>query len=201
MHLTVSCKLLYSLFKKSSGSNTSQCQIRITEENVDTEHHVPSKIFVQRITQSGGKSKSSIPYTDGDRVEALYDHDCTHHFVMNYHLLRQYLARFHPKVVDIVFECTPHTITVQSYWDEKASKGTCWRLTIFRGDLHLLIYCFYLGDRPVQSAFTINSIDCDTYNVIDPVRLVVNLKEFKAIYDFMETNETYIQAAFKGVAE
>lgn len=60
---------------------------------------------------------------------------------------------------------------------------------------------FIIDIRPSRYSYTIDSERCTEYSVIEPVKIVCNLKEFHAVVDFMDFMNTPIHANFEDVGK
>ncbi|EIE90530.1 hypothetical protein RO3G_15241 [Rhizopus delemar RA 99-880] len=149
------------------------CQIHITEGD---ENNSESRLHLTILCQNGVTKKKTIWYANGESVDALYSKDYSHYLIVDPTLIKDYLNLFHPKVIDIVFECTPEFIIIKSFWDYNTSS-------------HI--------DKPVQTTFKMKVTDCIEYSVTQHIKLVFNLKEFKAIIDYMESMEAPVHAHFE----
>lgn len=91
-------------------------QIRIIEEKIDTEHHVPV-MFVFRRFESGHTDTTKISCgNDGPiSVELFGKFKRMHLFVIIHQLVQDCLKILDKKTVDIVLELSPNQIYVQSY--------------------------------------------------------------------------------------
>jgi hypothetical protein len=54
-----------------------------------------------------------------------------------------------------------------------------------------------LGELPVRATFSINSSDFDSYLISKPVKLICNLREFRAIIDYMEVIDGKVNLNFE----
>ncbi|KAI9266049.1 Rad9-domain-containing protein [Sporodiniella umbellata] len=148
------------------------CEIRLTEGEMTAESKIETKIKYQ----NGVLKKNTIWYAPEEKILALYSKEQSHHITIDPLLLKDCLDLFHPKVIDILFECTPQYIIIKTFWDYNNG---------------------YQGDKPVQSSFKMLVSQCIEYDVTAPVKLIFNLREFKVILDYMSSMEVPLEAHFE----
>lgn len=111
------------MFKKNANNleAVSMIQISITQGSVNNDQHTEARIHLKLIYKNGVSKKSSLCYTDGDPVVALYPSNNMHSFSMSALIFKGCLPKFHPKITSIEFECTPHTVQLSSHWKDTST--------------------------------------------------------------------------------
>ncbi|CEI95186.1 hypothetical protein RMCBS344292_09381 [Rhizopus microsporus] len=168
---------LNKIFKKNQSiTNLIQsCGIQVIE---DDENSAEARIHLTVKCHNGVTKKNTIWHSEGKTIIPFYSKDTLHSFIVDASIMKDHLGLFPPKVVDIVLSFTPQFIIIKSYWDNDSQM-------------------IHLGDKPVQTMVKMKVEDCVEYSVTEPVRLVFNFREFKAILNFMESMEAPLIAQFQ----
>ncbi|KAI7901145.1 Rad9/Ddc1 [Cokeromyces recurvatus] len=175
LRCTVSNKNFNSIFKKNLAASKliRECQIQITQGSSDEQTHVEARIYMKLIYQNGVTKKNTLWYYDGDPITIFFEREYPNQIICHSLTLKGYLSRFDPRITEISIICTPGKVILQSHWDETST-----------------------DERPVRATFSINASDFESYSIHRPTKLTFNLREFKAIVDYMDTIEGAVKLNF-----
>ncbi|KAI9476502.1 MAG: Rad9/Ddc1 [Benjaminiella poitrasii] len=175
LRCTVSNKNFNSIFKKNLAASKliRECQIQITQGSTDEETHTDARIYMKLIYQNGVTKKNTLWYYDGDPITIFFEREYPNQITCHSLTLKGYLSRFDPRITEISLICTAGKMILQSHWDEGS-----------------------IGERPVRATFSIDASDFESYSINRPVKLTFNLREFKAMVDYMDTIEGPVKLSF-----
>ncbi|KAI8364005.1 Rad9/Ddc1, partial [Choanephora cucurbitarum] len=145
-----------------------ECHIRITQAP-------EARIYMKLIYRNGVTKKNTIWYNEGDPIVHLFQQNHPYHIECEPGVLKMYMNKFDQRVQELAITLDHEKVTLASHWDDSS--------------------CLF-GDRPVKSTFMIQKVDFKTYHLDQPVKLVMNLKEFKTMVDYMDTMETTVTLEF-----
>ncbi|KAI8642532.1 Rad9-domain-containing protein [Parasitella parasitica] len=160
-------KQFYSIIKKNMAGYKSinECQLRITQGNINAVNHTESRIYMKILYNNGVTKKNTLWYSNGDPVVMFCKSRYESKLVCQPQLLKDFLVRFDHKTQDIEFICTEQGLVLKTH-PESRTLST--------------------GDPPVKSMFLIYKADFATFDIKRNAKLVINLKEFKSIVDYVE---------------
>ncbi|KAI8988942.1 Rad9-domain-containing protein [Pilobolus umbonatus] len=170
-------KNLCSIFKKNQSTleSLSKCELSIDKGHLESAMNQNAKLYFKLVYQNGVTKKNTLWYSDANSATRLYPKEHTHHFVIEPTAMSDQLMYFHPSVVDVLLECGRDSVKMMSYWEESR---------------------FANDGQPYRTEFKMEASDFSEYNVSTLVRLIFNIKEFKAIIQYMEDMNCPLHANF-----
>ncbi|KAI8366891.1 Rad9-domain-containing protein [Blakeslea trispora] len=166
---TVSNRNINSILKKNMSGirNIKECHLRIAQAPED-------RIYTKLIYRNGVTKKNTIWYNDGDPIVHLFQQNHPYRLECEPGVFKVYMNKFDPRIQELAIVLDPQKITLMSSFDDSS--------------------CLF-ADRPVKSSFMIPKADFKSYE-LEPMTLVVNLKDFKTMIDYVDMMESMLTLEF-----